>query len=413
MKISKQLFLQDFFHVPPHPLKNEAEINYHGSLTPPWDLMSTFDQLRMTVGFELPNALSYPSKIEPNNSVNTHMYKPLFFATENVLDIHVASRDVLFHTLRSYAKVRAHLKLASTLPVSVHFSQKSYGSFISSWKVHDHLMIGRCASIESFIRCIWLFEHHFLSKSEFHSLLEEIELSRIQEVSIEKYSFLFKKADSALQIKHQHSDSYVLDSFNFKWKDRAITVLQLPWGVYMTKQMLQAIFQKQKHLKKIGLIGGVGYTGTHSPVPSVDDIFIPDTMISTDPIGQYFKDSFKNEALEIGPNILFPNKRVLTGSIFSIIPKRGVISNSAVLKESNLEVDAVDMEALAFYDFFCSSATSISFASLYYIMDMPYQGLDLGNTYYDKTFLHRLFHSQNRGKYFCMEKILTFLSEAE
>ena len=49
--------------------------------------------------------------------------------------------------------------------------------------------------------------------------------------------------------------------------------------------------------------------------------------------------------------------------------------------------------------------------AIYYIMDLPKKGIHLGDTYYDKVFLEKLFGKFERGKHFCFEKTLQFLAK--
>lgn len=73
------------------------------------------------------------------------------------------------------------------------------------------------------------------------------------------------------------------------------------------------------------------------------------------------------------------------------------------------EIDAFDMEYEAVLKVTKKHQKS-SFGSIFYIMDLPKKNIHLGDTYYRKDFLEALFGKYKRGKHFCYEKSLLFVS---
>jgi hypothetical protein len=73
------------------------------------------------------------------------------------------------------------------------------------------------------------------------------------------------------------------------------------------------------------------------------------------------------------------------------------------------ELDAFDMEFEAVLKVTKRHPKS-RFGSLFYIMDLPKKNIHLGDTYYKKEFLETLFAKYKRGKHFCFENSLLYVS---
>lgn len=55
----------------------------------------------------------------------------------------------------------------------------------------------------------------------------------------------------------------------------------LPWGLQLANELIEVLYNLRPEIKKIALIGGVGFTGTKDC--NIDDIFIPDSCIIGNP----------------------------------------------------------------------------------------------------------------------------------
>jgi len=153
----------------------------------------------------------------------------------------------------------------------------------------------------------------------------------------------------------------------------------------------------------------VGYLGSHEDV-EVDDVFIPDQLVVENEDGKFTRQQLVNLITTVKSNKHFQNKQVHTGTLKTITPQLGNISYMTnLLSRIEHPLHAVDMEKEAFVQTL-KKYKNISWASIYYIMDIPHKKLGLGNTYYNEDFLRSLLGTFNRGKYYCFEKISNFLS---
>ncbi|MGD9129282.1 MAG: hypothetical protein PVJ09_02235 [Candidatus Woesebacteria bacterium] len=407
---NKNYILSDIYRVPKDKQLKRSEILYHGSLTPLWFNLYKWKNYSIKVSYA-DSVFTADYKVLPyENEINPHLYKPLFYEKKNeqTLYIQVTSVDTLWHTLRSLAIINAHLSLSNDIPITVSFYNKDYHHFASHWQLHERVMIGRCISIINYFRLIYLLENKYLDRTELDKISINLELSRIKPIEINQYDSLFELADKAIKLEKLQSKSKVVIGYNLSWQNQKLTVLQLPWGVGMAEELIKALYQLQPQLKKIGLVGGVGYIGQNKA--SIDDLFVPDSLIKTDKEGNYSETKIANFYSSIPKNKYFPEekKNLSTGKIFSVIPLKGALSRSEMVKKSPIECQAIDMELKGFIKAFEAIDSKTDLAAVYYIMDTIHKLQ--GDTYYSYRFLEKLFSSTERGKYVCIEKISNFLT---
>ncbi len=153
-------------------------------------------------------------------------------------------------------------------------------------------------------------------------------------------------------------------------------------------------------------MGGVGYTKNNNI--NVDDIFIPTNIAKETAEGNISIEKIQNKALDNAETKYFKDKKIATGTIKTVVPRLGLLSNTGPYTDFLEQIDAFDMEleaiALA-----TQSLNNIELAAAYYIMDNEKKGLPLGKTYYDMDFLKNLFGAFPRGKHQCYEIALNFL----
>jgi hypothetical protein len=193
---------------------------------------------------------------------------------------------------------------------------------------------------------------------------------------------------------------------NFKIENCPISAIQLPWGYSMTSKMMKFILNKV-NIEKIGIVGGVGYIGNKKA--KIDDIFYPKNLVSfNNKYNRIIVVPIANKIFDLPKKAYFFRKNVFEGNIFTVKPKIGKLSYTKNIQGYE-SIHAYDMEKAAFINSM-KNFKKINIASCYYIMDFPYTKLDLGGTYYSYNFLKKLFNQKNRGKYYCYERILHFLT---
>ena len=183
-----------------------------------------------------------------------------------------------------------------------------------------------------------------------------------------------------------------------------ITVIQLPWGYSMSIGMMKFIKAKNRQIKKVGIVGGIGYVGKEKV--KIDDVFVPKNLIKVED-GQPVHTALENGISNLPETGYLFKKRFVSGNIYSVRPILGKLSYTKHIRDLE-EIHAYDMEKEAITKLLKNS--NIEMASCYYVMDFPYTNLDLGGTYYSYRFLKKLFGKSNRGKYYCFERILYFLT---
>ncbi|MBU1020119.1 MAG: hypothetical protein KJ847_02810 [Firmicutes bacterium] len=400
--------LRDFYDVKSDPTIFDGDIPYTGSLTPNWDRLRGIKKIKFFLGYI--NLQIDQVEVKHQNQTNSHIFKPIFYSQENSRELHchVLTKDILFHTLNGIAKALYWLKVDSDIEVEINFGTEMFSDLTNGWKINDSVIVGRKESLENFVRLLWLLDNKVIGLDKFKEISLSLEASRLQPTDNLKYKEYIKLANKELGLIEQSTVSLVAQSSNIKYLNKNITLVQLSWGQTMTNDLFSRLYEINPNITKIAMIGGAGYNG--SDAVDVDDIFYPTSVVSGNDHNGYSKMMIENSALTESANKLFNNKKVTSGSMYSIVQNKGVISNYNLIKNNGGKINAFDMEM----DFICKIVAkhpNTRFLAACYIMDLPAKKLDLGNTYYNLDFLTKLFSNFNRGKYFCMEKALQFITK--
>lgn len=412
-QVINQQSLEDLLTVPRNHKLTENDIRYHGSLIPELKVLKKIKSIAFEITYKTKCGKNKPELIH-QNSVNTHLFKPKFFReSKSCVLCLVSSRDVLVHTIRSLAIMNKHY-IKNKISVSATDREDSYEDFCKNYKINDHIFIGRVESIINFLRMKWLLERNLIKKVDIGNFFRNIELSRLKKHDADylkrlenKYlksdGLSFNQIDKELNLRRLRGKSEYIEIANVCINNLPISIIQLPWGYSMSIEMMSYLINKRKGIKKIGIVGGVGYVGKEKA--SIDDVFEPENLILNNN-GKIRTISIENEILALPKNNYIFKKNSIRGNIYSVIPQLGKISYTKTVR--NFEsIHAYDMEKAAFIKMIKTSKVKV--ASSYYIMDFPYTSLDFGGTYYSYQFLKTLFGRRNRGKYYCFERILHFL----
>lgn len=120
----------------------------------------------------------------------------------------------------------------------------------------------------------------------------------------------------------------------------------LPWGLQLANQLINALYSLRPDIKKVALIGGVGFTGKRDC--NIDDIFIPNSYIFGNP--DNFEKIVINNGIKGTSNTeLFTQHNVIEGCIRSVFPELGKLSQIVGLEKALGDIDAIEMEFEAIY----------------------------------------------------------------
>jgi hypothetical protein len=408
----KRVKISEFFAVPERISLSKCDAAYYKSVTPPLKTLAAAKEIRFHSSLDLP---AYSSRnLGYANSTNIHLFKPRFFKTSRPerIECYVASEEILWHTMKSTAVI-AKTVGNHDLTVSISSSKTDYLRHSRNWSVANNIIICRLESFLSFLSLLWLRKCG-LDPASVASLMVELEMARLglgQKHQVEaKIALALKKIGvddfySFFNVVHQATNSPYIQSIDLNVLGVNVTAVQLPWGWTLSKAMLEALFSINPKLERIGVVGGVGYNG--SETIEIDDIFIPHGIVVGSNEKGFKVSQIQNKSLDVGPPSYF-SKPYLSGRLRTVVPQRGILSNSKYLRDAAHLIDAYDMELEAFVEVAKDNALK-SFAACYYVMDKPLLGLGLGSTYYNYEFLQRLFRSTSRGKMHCFENVLTTL----
>lgn len=414
-QIINQQSLEKLLTVPRNHKLTENDIRYHGSLIPELKVLKKIKSIKFEITYKTKCGKNKPELVH-QNSVNTHIFKPKFFReSRGCLLCLVSSRDVLVHTIRSLAIMNKHYTKNKIL-VSATDREDSHEDFCKNYKINDYIFIGRVESVINFLRMKWLIEQNVLERKNVEKLFIGLELSRLnlakslhmlegleQRYLIDK-KLSFKQVDREFDLKRFKTKSPYIEKANVRIGGIPISIIQLTWGYSLSLKMMKHILEKNKNIKKVGIVGGVGYVGKKRV--SIDDVFEPENLILNQN-GKIRTISIENEIFTLPKNNYIFKKNSIRGNIYSVVPQLGKISYTKAVRGFE-SIHAYDMEKAAFVKIIKKSKAKI--ASSYYIMDFPYTALDFGGTYYSYQFLKKLFGRKDRGKYYCFERIMHFLT---
>lgn len=385
--------LSALYSIPKDYPFSDSTARYYGSMTPTLEVVA---QLRH-VDFEV----SYAEPAERDtyaNPINTHLFKPKYSGTR----CYVPNSEVLAHTLRSLAVYANHAR-NTRLTVSVRDCGHSYTEFCGHWTLADRVMLCWKDSFLKFLKVLWLLQHG-VDPRRVHQFICEVEnrLKAPDAAAIEDVETACRlkgislcEFDDVFAVQHQTSSVPWITSANLTVGGVAISVVQLPWGMTLSQEIVTALLTMNPSITKIGSAGGVGYLRNDDI--ELDDIFLPNGVF------RERETPFENLIFTTPENKFFL-KRESTGILKTVVPTIGILSNTAALRQ-NKEITAVDMEL----EGFLKALDGRRFATAHYVMDLPFKGMALGDTYYHRPYLEHFYKTFNRGKYYCFERLLTFM----
>ena len=156
-----------------------------------------------------------------------------------------------------------------------------------------------------------------------------------------RHGFDFSNFVEYFKIAKQSSKSIFIYGINFEYRGVQTSAVMLPWGLQLADELIKALYQIRPDIAKIGLVGGVGYIG--NGVCSVDDIFIPDSLLFGDEKDHQIEQIENCIGLEANTTH-FTGHKIVKGSLKSVFPEVGKLSNIAPLRNILHKIDALNME---------------------------------------------------------------------
>lgn len=394
--------LSDFFKVYQDKFNDPGEASYHGSLVPNDGVAGEIERINFYIEYD--NHLKHLSEIHHRNQTNSHIFKPrYYYSVKGTVECSVPNQQVFIHTLRSLSFWFLHHS-KKDIEIEVSIKEEKYADNCKDWDVKPQVIIGRVDSVLNCLRYLVISELGY-SRELIDRIILEQENSRLKNTLLPDNPH-FKEADKVLRTFRYPTENPRISLVNCIYKGKSVSIVQLPWGVDMTKDLVIALFEKNPNIRKMGIVGGIGYVG--SSAVSVDDIMIPETLILGDDFTEYKVIHLNNSFVPSNHLLLSRQKRTCGGSLYSVIPEKNVPSNSYRVANNGGVIDGFDMELSGFVEG-VREHPGVSTSYAYYIMDLPEKGLGLGQTYYNFEFLSGLFSSVNRGKHYCIESTINYL----
>jgi len=395
--------ITDYFKIYQNKFDDPGEAAYHGSLVP-YDAIAQ-EIKKITFYVEYDNHLKSLPEIHHRNQVNSHIFKPRYYSTNQIgaIECSVPNKQVFIHTLRSLA-FWFFFHYNKDVEISISYKKEKYINHCNGWKIGANVFIGRSESVLNCLRYLTLLNLGY-PREIINKLILEQENNRLKQVSVSENDY-FRRADEVLKVDHYKTNNPRISLINCIYKNKPLSLVQLPWGIDMSKDLVQALFEINPKIEKIGVVGGIGYVG--SQAVSVDDIMIPETLTLGNDFLGYTVLYLNNNFSPPSHLLLSRQKRICSGSLYTIVPQENVQSNSYLVANNGGTIDGFDMELAGFVKALKNHPeTKTSY--VYYIMDIPEKGLGLGQTYYNLEFLSVLFSNVNRGKHYCIESTINYL----
>lgn len=396
--------LTDYFNIYQDKFNDPGEASYHGSLVPHDEMVGEIEKIHFYIEYN--NHLKHLPEIHHRNQTNSHIFKPRYYHSANgAVECSVPNQQVFIHTLRSLAFWFFH---HSKKDIEIEMSTKNemYIDYCENWEVNQRVIIGRTESVLNCFRYLVLIELGH-PREIVEKIIIEQENSRLKNIPIPDNQY-FKEADEMLETFRYPTENPRIALINCIYKDKPISIVQLPWGIDMTKDLVDTLFQKNQNIQKIGIVGGIGYIGPSAV--SVDDVMIPETLVLGDDVAGYKVTNLSNNFKLSNHLLLSRQKRTCGGSLYTVVPEKGMPSNSYRVANNGGIIDGFDMELAGFVDEL-KAHPEVSASYVYYIMDIPEKGLGLGQTYYNFEFISALFSNVNRGKHYCIESTINNIIE--
>jgi hypothetical protein len=393
-ELYNQAKLSSLYNIPDDYSLSDSTKRYYGSMTPELEVVRALTHLDVELGYVEPEEC-----LAHDNPINTHLFKAKYDGAK----CYVSNAEVLAHTLRSLA-VMAHHAGNSGMTVTVRSLDHRYIDYCNNWEVADRVILCWKDSFLKFLKVYWLLTNG-VDKRQVHRLVCELE-NRLSvpdpavmaeiDIACRAKGISLACFEEAFAIRHQHSSVSWIAAANLKIGDTSITIVQFPWGISLAREMLLALVSQHPTIRRVGIVGGIGYLREDSM--GLDDAFLASDLLRSE------RQKINNLIFDVPENTFF-KKQISRGVIKTVIPTIGVLSNTALFKDQRADISAIDMEFEGFLDMIGSR----ELGAAHYIMDLPYRGLSLGDTYYHRSYLEKFFLTFNRGKYYCFERIVRFM----
>lgn len=368
-------------------------------------------------------------RLDYENPVNAHLFKPIYFEdTDDSSVCYCATITVAQHVKKAweiytdiYKTIKAVVEIATKEDEEPLTTDEVYFNHIENMlqnhRIHDKVIIGRIDSINAFLRMLFIKEDLKVDQLKLEKLFVELELHRLNNHLISVHNVnVFEKHLDKLSIERidlglSLSTTWVgkyLAIENIEFKGKKITIINLPWGQDLAYSITKQLLNKNKHIKNIAVIGGIGSLSEDDKI-QIDDIFIAKSTSDERNNQIDFKNELENLFSEEGHVYTSPSgmftKKVISGRLLCVDSSLGHPHGfSRHSKDKGIE--AFDMESYGIMKAIKETKSKAKIYMLHYIMDLPLKGLDLSATYYNREFLNILLSDFNRGKYFCFDYIL-------
>lgn len=412
--------LNELFEVPKSYVITEPKIRYYSSLVPLNSILKRVSLINFIKSID--DKIIDLDKIIPNeNSVNTsHLYKPVYTYTEDkdVINCYVTSDEVLAHTLKGLCVICSEVIGRVDLEVEFYGGDEDVNEYVKEWDIHSNVIICRLASMIQFMEMIYLIEREveidlikkLLTKSELSRIDKDakVEEDVLRDMLLKNHNYSRSEFEQNIQLQNQVG-TYYIQSANVFYKGKDITLVQLPWGYTLSRNLLNSVFNVNPAINKLGVIGGVGYIAEKSKDLDIDDIFIPEALVDLRGEAVDVNNHLSKNSKGIYPEIFY-KKKIEDGKIKTLVPEIKKFQYTDEVLDRNNGVSAYDMETAGFFEVLREYPDTKRGIAMY-TMDKELDNIHLGDTYYYEKFLREFYSRFNRGKYVCFSLVLDFICE--
>jgi hypothetical protein len=260
--------------------------------------------------------------------------------------------------------------------------EEEFSIFCKHVDCNDVVLFGRVESIVDYFSKRWLSEKG-MNDDEIAKLFIDKEMQRLSP-AYDRVDLVRERLprkifrDLIAEVPRLKFSVQRASGLNLSYKGRKIAVVERPWGRDMAYAFTKLILERSKP-KEVLVVGGCGSIGGHN----IDDVVVPNVIIS--PNDQYRLNGIGQSSLCY--NVDSP------------------LDENASFLENAVKPSVIEMESSGYLRALAGSG--IPFRTALYVMDVPTNGITLGKTYYNQSFLEGLFSSKNRGKDRALEVLLT------
>ncbi|MBD3362283.1 hypothetical protein GF362_01030 [Candidatus Dojkabacteria bacterium] len=409
--------ISDIYQIPNTHRLSPSKLRYLNSLVPEYPILNKTKKIKIKQTYfkKSPENTEQYTYVNHQNNINPHLFKPKYYFNSNnsELLIYCANQEVVAHTTRALATINSFMYLKD-LEIELSKDEKDI-SKLDLGKTNSNLIICNIQSFLNFLKIIYFYSIN-LPEEKIQNYFTQKELSRLEAKNIQenlnhqteiidekKYNFV-----DIFNLEFINTTSPYIHAVKISWGGTDLTVVQLVWGVTLAENLLKLIVENNQ-VSRIGFVGGAGCIGDNPA--DIDDVFVLDNVLYGNDKDGYELKNIKNQIKYVDENIFFQNKKTVVGNLKTVVPELGSISTTKHYKQSLDKISAFDMEFEGFHN--ALKGEDVKIAAIYYYMDKEDAGIELGDTYYYKPFLKKLFKDFNRGKYYCYEKVWNWFIQSK